>query len=95
MNSVAIGSGNALSPVRRQAIIDEDSLSIGPLGTNFSAIWIAIVTFSVKKELHMSSEKCRPFFKMFLQNYAEIMSYINKHPRAEWAGILGIIIRKE
>ena len=35
---VSIGSGNGLSPVRRQAItwINTDLLSIGPLGTNLS-----------------------------------------------------------
>ena len=38
MKWVSIGSGNGLSPVRRQAIIRPNSglLSIGPLGTHFS-----------------------------------------------------------
>ena len=51
MNWVSIGSGNGLSPVRRQAITrtNADILSIGPLGTKFNKIWIEILTFSLKK----------------------------------------------
>ena len=59
-----IGSDNGLSPDRRQAIIWTNAglLLIGPLGTNFSEILIAIHTFSFKKiHLKMSSRKCRPF----------------------------------
>ena len=59
-----IGSDNGLSPGRRQAIIWTNAviLSIGPLGTNFSEISIAIQTFSFKKmHLNMSSAKWRPF----------------------------------
>ena len=43
-----IGSDNALSPDRRQAIIwtNDGLLLIGPLGTNFSEIEIEILTFS-------------------------------------------------
>ena len=59
-----IGSDNGLSPGRRQAIIWTNAgiLLIGPLGTNFSEILIAIETVSFKKKhLKMSSGKCRPF----------------------------------
>ena len=59
-----IGSDNGLSPERRQAIIWTNTgiLLIGPLGTNFSEIFIEIHTFSLKKiRLKMSSSKWRPF----------------------------------
>ena len=59
-----IGSDNGLSPDRRQAIIwtNDGILLIGPLGTNFSEIFIGIHTFSFNKmHLKMSSGKCRPF----------------------------------
>ena len=59
------GSDNGLSPGRRQAIIWTSAgiLLIGPLGTNFSEILIAIQTFSFKKmHLKMLSEKWRLFF---------------------------------
>ena len=64
MNWVNIGSGNGLSPVRRQAITwtNVDFLSIGPLGTNFSEIWIKIQNFSfVKMHLKISFVNWRPF----------------------------------
>ena len=46
-----IGSDNGLSPERREAVIWTNAgiLLIGPLGTNFSEILIAIQTFSFKK----------------------------------------------
>ena len=56
---------NGLSPVRRQAIIwtNAVSLSIGPLGTHFSQIVFQIQTFLFQKmHLKMSSGKCRPFY---------------------------------
>ena len=59
-----IGSDNGLSPGRRQAIIWTNAgiLSIGPLGTNFSEILIAIQTFSfTKMHSQMPSVKWRPF----------------------------------
>ena len=59
-----IGSDNGLSPGRRQAIIwiNAGILLIGPLGTNFSEIYIEILTFSFKKmRLKVSSAKWRPF----------------------------------
>ena len=59
-----IGSDNGLSPDRRQAIIWTNAglLLIGPLGTNFSEIFIEILTFSFKKiHLKVSSAKRRPF----------------------------------
>ena len=63
-NLTIIGSDNGLSPGRRQVIIwtDAGTLLIGPLGTNFSEIWIQILTFSFKKmRLKVSSAKWRPF----------------------------------
>ena len=63
-NLTIIGSDNGLSPGRRQAIIwtNDGILLIGPLGTNFSEILIAILTFSLKKmRLEVSSGKWRPF----------------------------------
>ena len=59
-----IVSDNGLSPRRRQATIWTSAgiLLIGPLGTNFSEILIAILTFSFKKmRLKVSSAKQRPF----------------------------------
>ena len=59
-----IGSDNGLLPGQNQAIISTNAgiLLIGPLGTNFSEILIAIETFSFKKKhLKMSSGKYRPF----------------------------------
>ena len=63
-NQTIIGSYNGLSPGRRQAIIwtNDGILLIGTLGTNFSDIWIEILTFSFKKmRLKVSSAKWRPF----------------------------------
>ena len=59
-----IGADNGLSPGRLQAIIwtNAGMLLIGPLGTNFSEILIAIETFSFNKmHLKISSAKWRPF----------------------------------
>ena len=59
-----IGSDNGLSPGRRQAIIWTNAgiLLIGPLGTNFSEILIAINAFSFNKmHLKISSAKWRQF----------------------------------
>ena len=59
-----IGSDNGLSPGRRQAIIWTSViiLSVGTLGTNFSEIFIEILTFSFKKmRLKKLSAKWRPF----------------------------------
>ena len=65
-NLVIIGSDNGLSPGRHQAIIWTNAwiLLIGPLGTNFSEISIAILTFHSRK----SVLKCR------LRNMAAIFS---------------------
>ena len=55
---------NGLSPGQNQAIIWTNAgiLLIGPVGTNFSEIFIKIHIFSFKKmHLKMSSVKCRPF----------------------------------
>ena len=58
-----IGSDNGLSPGRCQAIIWTivGILLIGPLGTKFSEISIAIHTFSFKKMHLKMCGKCRPF----------------------------------
>ena len=64
MNWVSIGSGNGLSPGRRQAIIWNNAglLSIGPLGTSFSEIRIEIQNFSfTKMHLKILSAKWQPF----------------------------------
>ena len=61
---IIIGSDNGLSRGRRQAIIWSNAgiLSIGTLGTNFSEIFIEILTFSFKNmRLKVSSGKWRPF----------------------------------
>ena len=63
VNWVSIGSGNGLSPVRRQTITgtNADILSTN-LETNFNEILIDIHDFSLMKmHLKMSSEKWRPF----------------------------------
>ena len=63
-NLTTIGSGNGLSPGRRQAITRTNAgiLLIGPLGTNFGEILVEIPTFSFKKmHLKVSSAKWRPF----------------------------------
>ena len=59
-----IGSGNGLSPERRQAIIWTNAgiLLIAPLGENFNEISIEIHGFSLTKiHLKMSSGKCWSF----------------------------------
>ena len=59
-----IGSDNGLLPGWRQAIIWSNAgiLLIGPLGKNFSEIFIEILTFSFKKmRLNVSSANWRPF----------------------------------
>ena len=59
-----IGSDNGLAPGRRQPIIWTNAgiSLIGPLGTNFSEIVIAILIFSFKKMcLKVSSAKWWPF----------------------------------
>ena len=72
-----IGSDNALSPGRRQAIIwtNDGILLIEPLGTNFGELPIEILLFSFKKmRLKVSSAKWRLFplglnvLKIGLQN---------------------------
>ena len=58
------GADNGLSPGWRKAVIRTSAgiLLIGPLGTNFSEILIAILIFSFKKmRLKVSSAKWQPF----------------------------------
>ena len=64
VNWVGIGSCNGLSPVRRQAITWSNGtlLSIEPLWTNFSEIWIKNTKISfMKMHLKLSPAKWRPF----------------------------------
>ena len=64
-NLTIIGSDNDLSPGRRQAIIWTNAgiLLIGPLGIEFSEIFIEIIAFSFKEmRLKVSSAKRRPFW---------------------------------
>ena len=76
-----IGSDNGLSPGRRQAIIWTNAgiLFIEPLGTNFSEIFIEILTFSFKKmRLKVSSGKWRPFcLGLNVLNVLAICSYFH------------------
>ena len=48
---IIIVSSNGLLPVQHQAITwtNADLLKIGPLGTNFSEIWIKIQILTLKK----------------------------------------------
>ena len=60
MNRIITGSGNDLSPVRRQAITwtNAELLQIRLLGTSFSEIWIGNLSSSFKKmHLKISSAK--------------------------------------
>ena len=66
------GSDNGLSPGRRQASIwtNDEILLIGPLGTNFSEIWIEIYTFSfrnmhLKMAAILSRPQCVNHYKLF------------------------------
>ena len=64
VNRVSIGSDNGLWPFRRQAIILTNTglLSIGPLWTKFSEIWIKMQDFLfMKMHLKMWSAKRRLF----------------------------------
>ena len=85
-----IGSDNGLSPGRRQAIIWTNAgiLLTGPLGANFSEIFIGIITFSFKKmRFKVSSAKWRPFcrglngwtkpaqFTAWISNYIHIIPW--------------------
>ena len=65
-----IGSGNSLSPGRRQAIIWTNAgiLLIIPLGTNFYEILIQIYTFSFKKMHFKMSAKWRPMASILHQS---------------------------
>ena len=79
-----IASDNGLSPSQRQAIIRTSAgiLLIGPLGTNFSEIWIEILTFSFKKmRLKVSSAKWRPFCLGF-----NVLITLVKITKSVWEG---------
>ena len=60
VNRVIIGSGNGLSPVRRQDITVLDLLSAAPLGKHYSEIRNTKPLFQ-EMHLKMSSGKCRAF----------------------------------
>ena len=64
VNWVSIGSGNGLSPVRRQTITwtNANLLSIGLLGRNFSEIWIGILPFPSKK-MHLKLFSVKILFR--------------------------------
>ena len=83
-----IGSDNGLLPGWRQAIIWTNAgiLLIGPLGTNFSKILIAILTFLFRKmSLKESSAKWRPFshslnvLTLYMLNFSEETKNIYLH----------------
>ena len=81
-----IGSDNALSPGRRQAIIWTNAgiLLIGPLWTNFSEILIRIETsWFNKMHFKMSSAKWRPFC-LSLDVLMESMIFVIKHYKEYW-----------
>ena len=82
---IILAPDNGLSPGRRQSIIWTNAgiLVIGPLGTNFSEILIAIQTFSIKKmHLKMSSAKWR-LFCLGLNVLSRVMMLWTKSPSAE------------
>ena len=91
VNWVSIGSGNGLSPVQRQAITWTNAglLSIGPLGTNFSEIWIKTQKFSfMKMHLNLSSAKWRPFCPG-----GDEFTIHTLRPEWVWAGLWGCLGR--
>ena len=96
-NLIIIGSDNALSPGRRQAIIWTNAgiLLIEHLGTNFSEMLIEILIFSFKKiHLKLSSGKWRPFCLGLNVLTDNLNVSTGLHTRAYWewnAGIYGII----
>ena len=87
---IIIGSDNGLSPGRRQAIIWTNAgiLLIGPLGTKFSEIIIAIHWFSFKEmHLKMSSGKWRPFcIGLNLLKLWFATSRVIRHSSETWYG---------
>ena len=75
VNQAIIGSDNVLLPGQRYSIIWTNAgiLLIVPLGTNFSEILIAILTFSFKEmHLKVSSVKWQPLclaLNMLMNSY--------------------------
>ena len=78
------GSDNVLSPGRSKAIIwtSVDILLFGPLGTNFSEIFIEIQTISLTKiRLKMSSAKCFSFrLSLNVLRWYTYSTRVSKHP---------------
>ena len=82
-------SGNGLSPVWRQAITwtNADLLSIRPLGTNFSEIWIKIQKFSFTK-IHLKSVICKMAAILSRKKWVNVYIWL----QTAWlAGILLVI----
>ena len=98
INRVIIGSGNGLSPGRRQAITWTNAglLSIRPLGTNFSEIQIKVHNFSfIIMHLKLSSVKWQPFcaFCLLIAWHSYVWGHLveqwrlTSSPLFVWAGI--------
>ena len=84
-----IGSDNDLTPSLRQAIIWTNAglLLIGPLGTNFSEIWIKIYTALFKKlHLKMLPGKFQPF--CFGLNVLSTCAWATAFITDRWMGVL-------
>ena len=90
-NLNTIGSDNGLSPGRHQAITwtNVGILLIGPLWTNFSELFIEILTFSFKKiHLKMSSGKWWPFCLGL--NVLKLISMLCLVSRTRFTGLIGL-----
>ena len=86
MNRVSNGWDNGLSPIWRKAIIPTNVglLSMGPLGTNFSEIWIEIRNSSfMKMHLNMSFAKWQPFCTRQHELYNAVIWRTLSH----WSGL--------
>ena len=81
-----IGSHNGLSPGRRQAIIWTNTgiLLIGPLGTNFSEIFIKFYIFSFTK-MHLKTSSAR--WHLFCLGLNQLRCvYMGHHKQHDWHG---------
>ena len=94
-----IGADNGLSLVWCQAITwtNSDILSIRPLRTNFSEIWIKIQNFSfMKTHLKMSSAKWQPFCLSLNVNYKVIWGkYIAQGNAGQHQHIQALTIKRK
>ena len=87
--SSIMASDNGSVSVQHQAIIwtNAGSLSIWPLETKFSEVWIKIKQFSYKKlHLKMSSAKWQPFCHGLdvLTHYPVVISYTGQQCLRKW-----------